>query len=339
MRESMDETRARNANGVEHTKIITGVYGKSMTIDRQGLNGVSRTEILLQDGQPHVYLGAIPPLTLDGPAWELNNDFNIILFARELDDTLMLFTRKFWEQLRKNIFRDSYGTYTWGLMPLASDITSLADSLDELVRGINPVELVTHRVPFEYEWDGNTAFPRSTGSLKGEHRLTGTVTWGFPDISDTSLMLRRIANEIGFHPDINTVWDGIPFSFVVDYFLPIGDLLESAFPQGWVDYTPVFSGWASTKIEGSSTPDYTWAFGLGQPFEVHDNRGTWSYYHRRKLETVVLGVQEVPPPRLEFPSLRQLISTTYLRFSDLIPDPQRIQRHLWGRPARPVRRR
>jgi hypothetical protein len=64
---------------------------------------------------------------------------------------------------------------------------------------------------------------------------------------DLLLSIMNTANKAGFFPGLYNLWDMIPFSFVVDWFSPIGDTLED-FDQRWMhDYFVVDELLVSTK--------------------------------------------------------------------------------------------
>jgi hypothetical protein len=46
-----------------------------------------------------------------------------------------------------------------------------------------------------------------------------------PQIVNTATRLLRTLDTYGLNPDLYVLWDSIPFSFMVDWFAPIGDML------------------------------------------------------------------------------------------------------------------
>lgn len=178
--------------------------------------------------------------------FQKNNDFELLNLLGELDDLIATFTLKFWKQL-------TYGAFNWGILPLISDLKSLSASFDDVFNGgiasaidsFNEKEYSTYSIKLDGLVPG---LPRHTYEFKGKLRLSGSHHVSFPSSSPTTA-LQLFLDELGVHPDLRTIWDLIPLSFVLDYFLPIGDILESAHPRGWFRPNFYFSGSASLSGE------------------------------------------------------------------------------------------
>lgn len=52
--------------------------------------------------------------------------------------------------------------------------------------------------------------------------------------------LSRGLDGMGFYPDLSTLWNALPFTFLIDYVLPIGDIIESKY--GSWSWAEVFNG-------------------------------------------------------------------------------------------------
>lgn len=154
--------------------------------------------------------------TLDWGKLPSSSEFQIIEILAEIDDTISMFALKFWRQL-------SYGSFTWGVIPFLNDCKALIDTVNGLAKNL---------ANFDYETSDVTSIASEPLWSTNDYYFTsfhGTVRFrktGFSDISfqnPASIALDRL----GLHPDLATAWNLIPFSFVVDYILPIGDFLES----------------------------------------------------------------------------------------------------------------
>lgn len=181
---------------------------------------------------------------LDWQKLPSSSQFSIINFIAELDETLLMFTRRFWRQL-------SYGSLTWGVMPFVSDLRALLQTIRNVRAGLQSFAYeASHDCPIEKLRIDHTVCTHSivSGNVRVHHV-------GHCKVAEDS-QLQQWIDVLGFHPDLATAWDLLPLSFVVDYFLPIGSYLES-FRSGWLSSVP-FGGWSSAKytlvVEFHSTP-------------------------------------------------------------------------------------
>lgn len=233
--------------------------------------------------------------SLDWDNLPTSTAFGLIQFFAELDDTLAMFTRRFWSSL-------SYGSMTWGVLPFVSELRALLEALRHRFTDLSA---------FSYEDQASVSIPSFTTSGYGTTwgfkytygsctvRKTGTADMSFQD--PISILLDRI----GFHPDLATVWDLVPLSFVVDYLFPIGDLLDNIRPGGWVQAV-YFRGWTTVKLQ------YQWEADNVDWFD--HPYGTNVEVFLRSYKTDVLTVQ---PDNidLELPSFRELFNMLYLVLS------------------------
>lgn len=92
-------------------------------------------------------------------------------------------------------------------------------------------------------------------------------------------------DKVGFHPDLAALWEAVPFSWLVDWFVPIGNALEKAVGD-WYNPTVYIDGWLSFKAlldvelkvpQGSSRPIELWGSSEGT--------GKSKYYNRLPLST------------------------------------------------------
>lgn len=239
---------------------------------------------------PSYLASYIPLLPLNHSKLPTSSEFGIIQFFAELDDTLAMFTKKFFREL-------SYGSLTWGVMPFVRDIQSIMD----MIRNLN-ANLSNH--PYEDELSGSFSQACPCGqageSFEGEFtvRLTGSVNYQFAD--DILILYDRL----GFHPDIGTAWDLVPLSFVVDWFLPVGDLLDRLYDRGWIT-SALFTGWRTLSVKyiyGATGTTY----GV-KPFEPYE------IFMRDYLQSSLITAYEAAKPiQLKRPSFKQLFNTAYI---------------------------
>jgi hypothetical protein len=280
-----------SANGL----VSVDSAGASFVFDYGSTDG-GGTAILLADGwlQDHLDLGQLE--------FQKNNNFELIPSIFDLDGAIAKFARE-------GVVDISYGQANWGLLPFISDIRSLQDTLQDLsgriAEELNEVRAVEKTVPINVIQFTETATFQERFSVQGSVRLHGHTQVG-GDFTPTDA-LAVLADEIGFHPDLKTVWDVIPLSFVADYFFPVGDYLESIHPRGWYNPEIFFSGFITYKLKwhanAPSMPGLT-----GPPYRgsvyARGATGELPAKHRPEL------------PSWECPSPRELFNTAYLRRSN-----------------------
>jgi hypothetical protein len=240
-----------------------------------------------------------------------NNDFELLNLVAELDDLIATFTKKFWENL-------TYGSVNWGILPLLSDLESLYHSFSDIFRGgfISSIEdfnsKTFHRSKFRVE--GYSNIYGCDYIFDGTLRMRGSFSTSLPE--NSLGLLQVFLDELGVHPDLRTVWDLVPYSFVVDYLLPIGDLLESLHPRGW--FVPKFHFNGSASLVGSMDL-------ISVPSDPNKRgkrlRATCSCYNRRPSITssfIVDNAYKVSDYKFGL-SLRQLFNIGYLT-KDFVKD-------------------
>jgi len=231
--------------------------------------------------------------------FQKDNSFEIIPFLMDWDDTMAMFSAKF----AKNI---SYGAVNWGILPFISDVKSLAASLDAINGKIasSYEKILGKRITRRSSWAKTFPLqPWVDYEVQGTTTISGYITGNvqFPDSITSALAV--FLDELGFHPDAKTIWDIIPLSFVGDYFLPIGDWLESFHPRGWFNPSMEFTGGLTVSAKITERYKYSGHSGGGLKYD---------YYNR--LGQTVMSIPIRPPVQPEFksPSFRELFNTAYV---------------------------
>lgn len=128
-------------------------------------------------------------------------------------------TPKVFRDTRGKVLADYWLAYSFGWKPLASEMYGLADTICEHVsRNSNFIEgtgtaISSNDVSFTYgNWDviGSWA-ARIRAVLKAE-------------ITNPGL---RLINKTGLTNPASVAWELVPFSFVVDWFVPVGNTLDA----------------------------------------------------------------------------------------------------------------
>lgn len=118
-----------------------------------------------------------------------------------------------------------------------------------------------------------------TNRYPGEHRIGGVTTeastrvslrfkWDCHDSQGSELSYSEmegqvLADLVGLNFDPNIVWELVPFSFVVDWFLTVGKWLESYEKRNFSPSVTMFDACWSQKVERRETFD-------GKPFEASE---------------------------------------------------------------------
>lgn len=232
-----------------------------------------------------------------------SSDFSLINILWEIEETIALFTMKFWREL-------NYGSFTWGVMPFIQDLQALVKAIGKLrdysfedfpytdtetvpVNDVHPLKGDIYSDLFYIEAHG-----------KVRVRKTGRGSVSKADIPGA------ILDFLGVHPDLATAWDLVPLSFVVDYFFHVSDYLENMRNGGWIK-TIDFSGWLtlSTKtdllIYKQAHPS-VWA-------TQFIPAGFYERFIRLSVPQRRLTVGKPPAPKMpEIPDLTKLFNTFYV---------------------------
>lgn len=233
-------------------------------------------------------------------SFQENNNFEIINFLAEIDDTMAMFSVNFLKSLRNPT--DGYLATTFGVMPFLNDLKSLYSTLNDIFSGSMADELrngkrIQSVSPVKFR------DPVGQHEFEGKLRFNGVITAPAPTSAD---LLAIALDEVGLHPDLKSVWDLIPFSFLIDYIYPVGDALEQLHPRGWWKPVLNYSGSYSLDLRCYFAV-YSWGT---VPFGYFD--GT---YYDRGVTSV-----EVPPtapklPRWKSPNFRQLFNALMIHKS------------------------
>lgn len=172
---------------------------------------------------------------------------------------------------------NGYAGAKWGLLPFASDVQSIYNSYKDVMRGgiskeLNTPKRIEKTFPVNFPREGTN--PQLEGSfVVGNLRLSGVLTVG--NAPSTAMgMLPILLDELGVHPDLNTLWDLVPGSFVLDYFLPVGDMLSNMHPRGWFKPSYSFTGRMSWQLQATACIKTTYLDKVSRIYK------TFRYYNR-----------------------------------------------------------
>jgi hypothetical protein len=288
MSERIISDRVANGNYVEHIKTVKTFSGRYYSsVDTFGT--YVGNFIPVDAFRSYFPVDQAPIFTLNPKKLPTSGETNLIVLLAELDETLLTFTKKFWKEL-------SYGSFSWGLLPLLGEAEAIYKTLKKIstLKGQSKFE---DTLIFDRD-DGGTDFSKQL--ISGTVRWTGTVN--MRELNPAFMFM----DTIGFHPDLNTVWNLVPLSFAVDYFLNIGKLLSVIHTSGWITSVE-FTGWRTVKVDA-------YALRCSQPIpKLYDIVMHSTFFQRVYCDDYILAV----PPRspLGFfaqPEPIELFNTAYL---------------------------
>jgi hypothetical protein len=235
--------------------------------------------------------------TFDHERLQTTTTFSTIQFFAELDETLAMFTRRFWREL-------SYGSFTWGVLPFVSELKALLESIKRASTRQSTYREMRRR-------DKLTTASFSIYPISVNFDLNWRVTAAKTGAIDTSMAdeASKLLDRLGIYADLNTAWDLIPLSFVVDWILPVGKLLSAISPSGNIRSVG-FLGYNSLKLEisgrvtgGSMDRGSDSRYNTGMSFQ--------GKYYRRYLSNELLTIGSKPVD-FEFPSILELFNMLYI---------------------------
>lgn len=118
---------------------------------------------------------------------------------------------------------NEYLSANYGILPTVSDIEEICAAVRKRTHSVlagdrDELNLRLYRA-------GYTDFIIGDDSLKRE--ITHRIKIAVADVDDDILFrIIHTLDDIGSLPDFKTIWDLIPYSFVVDWFVDIGNLLD-----------------------------------------------------------------------------------------------------------------
>jgi hypothetical protein len=170
--------------------------------------------------------------------------------------------------------------WNFGVSPLLSDTAKLVNTfsrvrkrLEWLKRNKNKRVRVGSRASYTQPDDehvylagiGASTGPyiaQWRGSINGKLTASAWVKQNLPWLDSWLAFVRGVVSDGGFNRPLSVIWEAIPFSWLVDYFVPIGDFLESV----------VFEDVKNWEVSG-----FSWSFKAYYTFELR----RFSAHHER----------------------------------------------------------
>lgn len=132
--------------------------------------------------------------------------------------------------------------YTYGLRPLLADVYGACEALDKRNKPYVDVKTVRSGATQHVE-----AEVHSYGIY--HNRVAGSITARGQISFRVSNPLLKVIDSVGLTNPLSVAWELVPFSFVVDWFVPVGNMIQGIAPPQGVDFV---DGWISCKCSGVS---------------------------------------------------------------------------------------
>jgi len=204
----------------------------------------------------------------------------------------------------------------FAIEPFINDLKSLAtvaDHIDRQIERLEQAELVAHNTVI----DEAEALPfRHACHHQDVNRIrTVTATCCYKPVKRVCRIGEVWTDSLGLNKPLSIAWELVPLSFVVDYFVGIGEFLAQFNPEDYIPYTLVYEGYSvkDETVWSSEVPLYYY-YGW-QPHNnvskvwVQGKRSEGSYERSPGLPLVTLFY-----PKIALPSPAQAFTLFELMF-------------------------
>lgn len=152
----------------------------------------------------------------------------------------------------------AYLEYVYAWKPLISDIYGIYELLQLYSKGIRPIIISGRGSGVDSDTDTVEKFSPSTSGATffGNYTVTEekkVVCKVYGKLSSEHIAF-RILNQAGLLNPASVIWEAVPWSFVVDWFVPIGPVLNSFSAPAGVDF---ISGTISCRTSRTFTGEFT----------------------------------------------------------------------------------
>lgn len=157
-----------------------------------------------------------------------------------------------------------YLQYTYALTPMVQDVYDTYETLRKS-------EALAHLHRFRKSRKFDVKEENSSGSISG-YKVLRCAVW----YEVTSPEIRK-ASQLGLINPALVLWDLVPYSFVVDWLVPVGNYLHALSAYAGTEFK---AGYLTSYAEAEVTAEGYWFYSsMKQPMTV--NR--YKVYHREKL--------------------------------------------------------
>jgi hypothetical protein len=183
----------------------------------------------------------------------------------EMDDIPKLLTkyRKIGAQIKDlSVLRQvNLLDYQFGVKPLLRDLETLIGNMANAETRYNRL-IAGMMIPVSgresNQFGGKLTFQSSSfqsDTILVTCRHKGLIRATYPGITEASQSLGLAFDMIGLHIDASVAWDALPFSWLADWFVPIGDFIDQQVDRRWI--RPSFEGGISYSVSMSGFLKHT----------------------------------------------------------------------------------
>lgn len=216
--------------------------------------------------------------------------------------------RRYMQMYAKNQSRASSQTWLelqYGWLPLIGDVYGAAEAVADAHLGKKELQTVRTTMtlskgPITSTWADSSVTKRVTTQTEVTLKATCTFCYSNPALHD--------AKALGLTNPALLAWELLPFSFVADWFLPVGDALSNldatlgcTFVDGF--YVQVQKSDVQSVVTGKGRL-FTWADGTYQDY-------SGSLFGNRHREAIYLE-RMTNFPAVEFPRFKNPLSYTHV---------------------------
>jgi len=205
---------------------------------------------------------------------------------------------------------DLYLAFVFAIKPLAQDANDFADTVTKYQTSYVPDVLHIHahgksKKLVSRDTVDVTSAPYGIGLMQSERSvvLDSHVIYAGA-IRSAPTFNGRTLSQFGFDEFdiVPAVWEAIPFSFLVDYFLNVQEVLDS------MRYWQADISWLQQTVRNSATLNY------GKPYQIPSTTATFAcsssdagfYASATKVKRVAVGSMPYPGFQLKFPAISSL---------------------------------
>lgn len=179
----------------------------------------------------------------------LSAGINIWTILLELKDSINIVSsgvRALRALARSGNVSDTYLWYNWGAAPLIGDLNNLYNIFLKFEKSVDAWNKAATRGTFRvrtkayikndyFSYSNENVMGTVNISLVGENKAICKLVYR-PIKLDTFTYYRALFSRLGITNILSGVWEGIPFSWLVDYFVNVGEVLESFEPPVYLPF-------------------------------------------------------------------------------------------------------
>lgn len=178
---------------------------------------------------------------------------------------------------------DLFLQYKYGWKPLMSDIYGLSELLKQQCK---PALLMTAQTRTTVKTP--RLLPKNGYDRKGNINIRGRLALTGKINSNQA----RLPDRIGLSNPLSLAWELVPYSFVVDWFIPIGDILDAMTPPLGLDFV---GGSCTFHFDGELYSRLLPEFGSTEFTPAETNYRVFSLYRKNYAEWPKPGLYVTSP--------------------------------------------